>query len=138
MVMNLSYWNQILWLVYITIKNLNAKILQFQKQQKTLLLSSIPIIYEHSKDANYKYGNLKTLIYHKASKTIFQHIYLFSLLLLVKKWDVDNIITLFEYIKKSIKLAYANDYKKRYYPIFADFMIDYKERVFIINIKAYI
>ena len=44
--------------------------------------------------------------------------------------------TLLEYLKDDIKLLYADSYKKRCYPILADFMIVYKEQVFITSIKA--
>ncbi len=52
--MSLSYRNQILWLIYITIGNLDIKTQQFQKRQETLLPDSILIIYKRFKDANNK------------------------------------------------------------------------------------
>ena len=68
--MSLRYRDQILWPVYITIGNLNAKTWQSQKPSKTLLLGSIPIIYEQSKNANNKNKELKAKIYHMAFNTM--------------------------------------------------------------------
>lgn len=36
----------------------------------------------------------------------------------------------------SIKLMYTNDYKKHYYLLLANFIVDYKEQVIIMGIKA--
>lgn len=47
---------------------------------------------------------------------------------------MDDIIALFKY-KNSIELMYVNCYKKHCYLIQADFMIYYKEQVFIIIIE---
>ena len=60
--MNFSYGDQTLWPVYITIKNLNAKIWPSQKRAGTLLLGSISIIHERSEDANNKDKDLKAKI----------------------------------------------------------------------------
>ncbi len=68
--MSLSHGDQILWLVYITIGNLDAKTRQSQKRLGTFLLGSIPIIYERSEDANNKDKDLKAKIYHMALKTM--------------------------------------------------------------------
>ena len=68
--MSLNYGDQILWPVYITIENLDAKTWQSQKRPKTLLLGSIFIIHEWLEDANNKNKNLKAKIYYMALKTI--------------------------------------------------------------------
>ncbi len=73
--MSLSNGDQILWLVYITIRNLDKIIWQFPKRPGTLLLGSIFIIHEQFKDTNSKDKDLKTKIYHMALKTILQHTY---------------------------------------------------------------
>ncbi len=73
--MSLSHGDQILWPVYITIGNLDAKTRRSQKRPVTLLLGSIPIIYERSEDANNKDKDLKTKIYHMTLKTMLQHTY---------------------------------------------------------------
>lgn len=39
----------------------------------------------------------------------------------------DKEIVLLESIEDSIEMVYVNDYKRRYYPILAGFMVDYKE-----------
>ncbi len=74
--MSLSHRDQILWPVYITIKNLNSKTWQSQKRLGTLLFSSIPIIYERFEDANNKYKDLKANIYHMPLETMLQYTYL--------------------------------------------------------------
>ncbi len=74
--MSLSYGDQILWPVYITIGNLDAKTRQSQKRPGTLLLGSISIIHERFEDANNKDKNLKAKIYHMVLKTMLQHTYL--------------------------------------------------------------
>ena len=66
MIMSFSHRNQTLWPVYITIKNLDRKTRQSQKRPEILLLGSILIIYEWSKDANNKNKNLKAKIYYMA------------------------------------------------------------------------
>ena len=45
-VLSLSYGNQLLWPVYVTIGNLDVKIRQSQNRPGILLLGSIPIIHE--------------------------------------------------------------------------------------------
>ena len=74
--MSLSHRDQTLWSVYLTIENLDTKTRQSQKPPGTLLLGSIPIIYNQLKDTNDKNKDLKAKIYHMALKTILQHIYL--------------------------------------------------------------
>ncbi len=64
-----------MWPVYITIENLVTKTWQSQKWPGTLVLSSNPIIYKRSKDANNKDKDLKIKIYHIALKTMLQHTY---------------------------------------------------------------
>lgn len=51
------------------------------------------------------------------------------------KKDVDNIIALLKYIKDNIKLIYTNSYKRDYYSILIDIMVDYKKQVLITGIK---
>ena len=75
-VMSLSHGDQTLWPVYITIGNLDAKTRRSQKRPGTLLLGSIPIIYERSEDANNKNKDLKAKIYYMALNTMLQRIYL--------------------------------------------------------------
>ncbi len=45
-IMNLSHRDQVLWLVYVTIGNLDVKMCRSQNRLGTLLLGSIPIVYE--------------------------------------------------------------------------------------------
>ncbi len=73
--MSLSHGDQTLWLVYITIGNLDAKTWRSQKWPRTLLLGSISIIYERSEDTNNKNKDLKVKIYHIVLKTILQRTY---------------------------------------------------------------
>ncbi len=73
--MSLSHGDQILWPVYITIGNLDTKTRQSQKRPETLLLGSIPIVHEQSKDANNKDKDLKAKIYHMALKAMLQRTY---------------------------------------------------------------
>ena len=53
----------------------------------------------------------------------------------LKKKDINDVAALFKY-KNSIKLVCANGYKICCYPILAGFIVDYKEQVFSIYIKA--
>lgn len=57
--MSLSYKDEILWLVYIIIYNLDSKIWWSQIHLVTLLLGSISIIYKCLEDKNYKDQYLK-------------------------------------------------------------------------------
>ncbi len=73
--MSLSYGDQTLWPVYITIGNLDAKTRQSQKRPGKLLLDSIPIVHEWSEDSNNKNKDLKAKIYYMALKTMLQRTY---------------------------------------------------------------
>ncbi len=73
--MSLSHGDQTLWPVYITIENLDTKTRRSQKRPGTLLLGSIPIIHERSKDANNKDKDLMAKIYYMVLKTILQRTY---------------------------------------------------------------
>ena len=63
-VMSLSHGNLTLWPVYVTISNLDLKTQQSQTRPRTLLLGSIPIIYERLEDKNNKDQDLKVKIYY--------------------------------------------------------------------------
>ena len=71
-VINLSHGDQTLWPVYITIGNLDSKTRRSQIRLGTLLLGSIPIVYERSEDGNNKDQDLKAKIYHLALTTMLQ------------------------------------------------------------------
>ena len=73
--MSFNHGDQTLWPIYITIKNLDTKAWQSQKWPRTLLLGSVPIIYEQSIDANNKNQDLKAKIHHMALKTMLLRIY---------------------------------------------------------------
>ena len=133
--MSLSHRDQILWAVYITIGNLNAKTQQSQKRPRTLLLGSIPIVYERLEDANNKDKDLKTKIYHIALKIILQHPYLSFSLVKLRKRDTNDVVALFEH-KNRIELVSANSYNRRCYPVLAGLIVDYKKQVLITGIKA--
>ena len=49
------------------------------------------------------------------------------LLLTLQKKDADNVIVLLVYKKDSIELIYGNSYKKPYYSIQVNLMINYKK-----------
>ena len=68
--MGISYENQILWPVYITIENLNKKTWQSYKWLRTMILDSISITYEQSKDASNQDNDLKAKIYQMILKTM--------------------------------------------------------------------
>ena len=70
--MSLSHGDQILWPVYVTIGNLDAKMRQSQNRLGTLLLGFIPIVHEQSKDLNNKDRDLKAKIYHLALKIMLE------------------------------------------------------------------
>ena len=74
-VMSFSYRNKTLWPVYITIGNLDSKTRCSQKRLRTLLLSSIFLIYKWSEDVNNKNKDLKAKIYHMVLKTMLPHTY---------------------------------------------------------------
>lgn len=89
-------------------------------------------------DANNKNKNLKAKIYYiLALKTIlFYNVFILAFFLLIlRKKDIDDVITLIKYIKDNIKLVYVDSYKQYCYFILASFIIDYKKQVFIIDIK---
>ncbi len=74
--MSLSHGDQVLWPVYVTIGNLDAKTCQSQNWLGTLLLGLIPIIYERAEDSNNKDRDLKSKTYHLTLKTILECMYL--------------------------------------------------------------
>ena len=100
-----------------------------------MFLGSIPIVHERSEDANNKNKDLKAKIYYMALKTILQRIYPSFPYVELRKRDRNDIAALLKH-KDGIKLICAKGYKRRYYPVLADFMVDYKEQVFITGIKA--
>ncbi len=53
-IISLSYKDQILWPVYITIRNQDVKTWRSQKRPEILLLGSILVIYERAEDVNNK------------------------------------------------------------------------------------
>lgn len=55
------------------IDNLDLKIQCSQIEPDTLLLESIPVIYEELKDGNNKNKDLKAKIYYLTLKTMLQH-----------------------------------------------------------------
>ena len=71
-VMSLSHGDQILWPVYITMSNLDSKTRRSQTRLGTLLLGSIPIVYERLEDGNNKDQDLKAKINHLALTTMLQ------------------------------------------------------------------
>ena len=71
-VMSLSHRNQKLWLVYITICNLDLKTRRSQTHLGTLLLGSIPIIHRRLKNGNNRNQYLKAKIYYLALTTMIQ------------------------------------------------------------------
>ena len=68
-----------LWSIYITIKNLDAKTWRNQTQPGTLFLGSIFVVHERLKNGNNKDKDLKAKIYYLVLKTILQHNYLSSM-----------------------------------------------------------
>lgn len=73
-IMSLSHRNQILWPVYVTINNLDTKMLRSQYYLNILLLDSISIVYERMEDLNNKDKDLKARVYHLALKTMLKYI----------------------------------------------------------------
>lgn len=69
-IMSLNYRDHTLWLVYITIENLDLKTWYNQTWPDTLLLGFISIIYEWSKDKDNKNKDLKAKIYYFVLKTM--------------------------------------------------------------------
>ena len=52
-----------------------------------------------------------------------------------KKGDTNDVTALLGY-KDGIELVYVDGYKRRCYPVLAALMVDYKQQVLIIDIKA--
>lgn len=130
--MSLHCGNETLWLVYITIGNLDAKTRRSQTWPSNLLLSSIPIVYKRAKDMKNKDKNLKVKVYHLALKTMFEYIILvFSLFIFILLTNLAFI----EYYNKGIEMLCVGDFKWCYYPVIARVIINYEEQVFITGIK---
>ena len=100
-----------------------------------LLLSSISIFYERSKDVNNKGKNLKTKIYYMVLKIMLQRIYSSFFFIDVKKKNIKNTAVLLEH-KDCIELICEDSYKRYWYFVLAGIMMDYKKQVFIIGIKT--
>jgi Plavaka transposase len=71
-VMSLSHRDRVLWPVYVTIDNLDAKTCRSQNRPGTLLLSSIPIVHKRAEDSNNKDRDLKAKTYHLALRTMLE------------------------------------------------------------------
>lgn len=100
-----------------------------------LFLGFVSIVYKRLEDANNTDKNLKAKIYYMALKTMLQHTYYSLSSLTLRNEDTEDIVALFDY-KDGIDLMSTDGYKKLYYPVLADFMIDYKDHVFVTDIKA--
>ena len=74
-IINLSYKDQLFWLIYVTIDYLDIKTYYSQNWLDILLLDLISIVYKQIKDLNNKNRDLKVKIYYLALKTIFEYIY---------------------------------------------------------------
>ena len=70
--MSLSHQDQILWPIYITRDNLDAKMGLSQNRLSILLLGFILIVYKQLENSNNKDRDLKTKIYHLALKTMLE------------------------------------------------------------------
>ena len=68
-----SHGDLTLWLVYITIGNMDFKTRQSQTRPSTLLLGSILIVHKRLEDKNNKNQYLKAKIYHLALTTMLQY-----------------------------------------------------------------
>ena len=68
--MSFSHKDQILWPVYIIIRNLDTKTWQSQQWLEILFLGYIFIIYEQSKDINNENIYLKAKSYYMVLKSI--------------------------------------------------------------------
>lgn len=55
-------------------------------------------------------------------------------MLILRKKNTNDVLTLLEY-KNNILLKCEKGYKRRFYLILADFIINYKEKIFIADIK---
>ena len=73
-VMSLSYEDQVLSPVYVTIGNLNANRRRSQNRLGILLPSSIPIVYKRAEDSYKKDRDLKIKTYYLAFKTMLKYI----------------------------------------------------------------
>ncbi len=74
-IMSLSHGDQVLWPVYVTTGNLDAKMRRSQNRPRTLLLGSIPIVYKRAEDSNNKDRDLKSKTYHLALRTMLKRMY---------------------------------------------------------------
>lgn len=63
-VMSFCQEDQVFYLIYITIDNLDAKMHLSQNWPYTLFLSSIPVVYEQAEDINDENRDLKIIIYY--------------------------------------------------------------------------
>ena len=68
--MSLSHRDHVLWPVYVTIGNLDAKTRWSQNWPVTLLLGSILIAHKQAEDSNNKNRDLKAKTYYLALKII--------------------------------------------------------------------
>lgn len=71
--MSFSDGNQLLWLVYIIISNLDRKTRQSQTRLGNLLIGSIPIIYKFAKNSKNKDKDLKAKVYHLVLKPLLEY-----------------------------------------------------------------
>lgn len=71
-VMILSLKDQIFYLVYVTIDNLDVKTHQSQNRPGTLLVGYVPIVHKQAEDSNNKDGDFKIKTYHLTLKTIVE------------------------------------------------------------------
>ena len=133
--MSLSYKDQTLWSVYITIGNLDAKTRYSQIRLGILLLGSIPIVYKRLKDGNNKNKDLKAMIYYLALKTMLQRKCPLSMYRWLGTYNILD-IALQETYKEHIKIRCTNSFERHCYPIFLALMVNYKEEVLITGIKA--
>ncbi len=74
-IMSLSHGDQVLWPVYVTIGNLDAKTCRTQNWPETLFLGSIPIVHERAEDLNNKDRDLKSKTYHLALRSMLKRMY---------------------------------------------------------------
>ncbi len=74
-VMTLSHGDHVLWPVYVTIGNLDAKMRRSQNWPWTLFLGSILIVHERAEDSNNKNRDFKSKAYYLALKIILERIY---------------------------------------------------------------
>ena len=72
--MSLSHGDQVFWLVFITIDNLNIKMRSTQNWPNTSLLDFILIVHGQVEDPNNKDRDLKAQIYHLALETMLKRL----------------------------------------------------------------